>query len=151
MVSKSKPPRIPLPKSWGKHVRSAVVHIIALAQDALTYSRSWAADSTNQRVRLKADNDRLEQEVALFREEIHIKDARMGKLDPKRRPHYAPSECRASWRPIRAAACRGFLSARLRLERHLLANAQTIALMLSDHLRSRLYRPPVLPGPANLP
>ncbi len=54
MASKSKPPEIPLPKSWDTHVKSAILHIIALAQYALTYSRSWAADSTNQRVRLKA-------------------------------------------------------------------------------------------------
>jgi hypothetical protein len=59
MASKSKAPEIPLPKSWGKHVKSAILHIIALAQYALTYSRSWAADSTNQRVRLNTDNDRL--------------------------------------------------------------------------------------------
>ena len=78
MASKSEAPEIPLPKSWGKHVKSAILHIIALAQYALTYSRSWAADSTNQRIRLKADNDRLTQEVAQLREEIRIKDARMG-------------------------------------------------------------------------
>lgn len=92
MASKSKSREIPLPKSWGKHVKSGILHIIALAQYALTYSRSWAADSTNQRVRLKADNDRLTQEVAQLREEIRIKDARMAKLDPRRRPHYAPTE-----------------------------------------------------------
>ena len=84
MASKSKPPEIPLPKSWGKHVTFAILHIIALAQYALIYSRSWAADNTSQRVRLKADNDRLTQEVAQLREEIRIKDARMGQLDPKR-------------------------------------------------------------------
>jgi hypothetical protein len=61
MPGKSKQPKIPLPKSWGTHVISAVLHAIALAQYALTYSRSWAADSTNQGVRLKAENDRLEQ------------------------------------------------------------------------------------------
>ena len=92
MASKSKPPEIPLPKSWGTHVKSGILHIIALAQYALTYSRSWAADSTNQRVRLKADNDRLTQEVAQLREEIRIKDVRMAQIDPKRRPHYPPTE-----------------------------------------------------------
>ncbi len=92
MASKSKTPEIPLPKSWDTHVKSAILHIIALAQYALTYSRSWAADSTNQRVRLKAENDRLMQEVALLREEIRIKDVRMAQIDPKRRPHYPPTE-----------------------------------------------------------
>lgn len=91
MASKNKSPEIPLLKSWGTHVKSALLHIIALAQYALTYSRSWAADSTNQRVRLKADNDRLTQEVAQLREEIRIKDARMAQLHPQRRPHYPPT------------------------------------------------------------
>jgi len=38
-------------------------------------------------VRLKAENQRLLQEVALLREEIRIKDARMPRIDPHRRPH----------------------------------------------------------------
>ena len=92
MPSKNKSPEIPLPKGWGAHVKSAILHIIALAQYALTYSRSWAADSSNQRVRLKAECERLEQEVALLREEIRIKDVRMAQIDPKRRPHYPPTE-----------------------------------------------------------
>ena len=92
MSSKSKPPKIPLPESWGAHVKSAILHIIALGQYALTYSRSWAADSTNQRVRLKAETDRLMQEVAQLREEIRIKDVRMAQIIPQRRPHYPPTE-----------------------------------------------------------
>ena len=92
MSSKSKPPEIPLPKGWGTYVKSAILHMIALAQYALTYSRSWAADSSNQRVRLKAECDRLEQEVALRGEEIRIKDVRMAQIDPQRRPHYPATE-----------------------------------------------------------
>ena len=92
MPNKSKPAEIPLPKSWSTHVKFAILHTIALAQYALTYSRSWAADSGNQRVRLKAQNDRLTQEVAQLREEIRIKDARMAQIAPKRRPHYPPTE-----------------------------------------------------------
>ena len=57
MPSKSKPPDIPLPKGWDANVKSAILHMIALAQYALTYSRSWAADGVNQRVSLKAEND----------------------------------------------------------------------------------------------
>jgi hypothetical protein len=58
-VSKSQQiPTIPLPKSWNKQVRSAVLHVLSLAQYAAVYSRGWAADSTNTRVRLKAELDR---------------------------------------------------------------------------------------------
>ena len=91
-MSARKTPRIPLPKSWTKHVRSAMLHIVSLAQYATVYTRSWAGDSMNGRVRLKAQNDRLLQEVALQREEIRIKDARMTQISRHRRPHYPPTE-----------------------------------------------------------
>ena len=70
MPSKNKQPQIPLPRSWDTHVKTAILHVVALARYALTYSRSWAADSTNQRIRLKAENDRFRQELALRQEEL---------------------------------------------------------------------------------
>ena len=91
-MTTSQPPRISLPKSWPKHVRAALLHVIALAQYATTYTRSWAVDNMNGRVRLKAENDRLLQELALDREEIRIKDARMARINPHRRPYYPPTE-----------------------------------------------------------
>ena len=39
-----KPPRIPLPKSWKRHVRTAMLHVISLAQYTTAYTRSWAVD-----------------------------------------------------------------------------------------------------------
>jgi hypothetical protein len=92
MPGKNKQPHIPLPKGWDTYVKSAILHVIALGQYALTYSRSWAAGSSNQRVRLKAENDRLEQELALRQEELRIKHVRMAQIDPKRRPHYPATE-----------------------------------------------------------
>ena len=84
--------KIPLPKSWTGYIRVAVIHVISLAQYATVYTRSWAANSLNARVRLKAENDRLHQEVALLEEEIRIKDARTLQVSPQRRPHYPPTE-----------------------------------------------------------
>ncbi len=69
-----------------------MLHIVSLARYAAVYTRSWAADSTNQRVRLKAENDRAQQELALLREELRIKDSRMEQINAHRRPHYAPVE-----------------------------------------------------------
>ena len=85
-------PKVPLPMHWKKHVKSAVLHVVSLAQYATAYTRSWAADSRNARVRLTAEKDRLEQELALLREEIRIKDARMARLPAHRRPQYTPVE-----------------------------------------------------------
>ena len=91
-MSAGKAPRIPLPKSWTSHVRSAMLHVISLAQYATVYTRSWAVDSLNERVRLKVENNRLRQEFALLQEEIRIKDARMTQINPQRRPHYPPTQ-----------------------------------------------------------
>jgi hypothetical protein len=50
-------PDIPLPSGWAKNVKSAIMHVISLAQYAIAASRGWAANSINARVRLAADND----------------------------------------------------------------------------------------------
>ena len=91
-MSRQKAPQIPLPNSWTKHVRSAMLHVISLAQYATIYTRSWAVESLNGRVRLRAELDRAIQEIALLREESRIKDSRMGQINPHRRPYYPPTE-----------------------------------------------------------
>ena len=92
MLAKPQPPRIHLPKGWQGCVKSAVLHAIALAHYAIVYARAWAADSINARVRLSAENDRLQEECALLREELRIKDTRIAQIAPQRRPHYGPYE-----------------------------------------------------------
>ncbi len=97
-------PRISLPKVWPTRVKSAMLYVISLAQFSMAYSRGWAADSVTLRLRLKARVDQLEQEVALLRDEIRIKDVRMVSISPPRRPHYAPLE-RMAILELRAARC----------------------------------------------
>ncbi len=63
MLGNHSRPRIPLPKQWPKRVRSGVLHTISLAHFSLTFTRSWAANGINARIRLKAENDRLRQEL----------------------------------------------------------------------------------------
>jgi predicted RNA polymerase sigma factor len=102
IMAAKKQPAIALPKSWAKHVRAAMLHVVSLAQYATAYTRSWAADSTNGRLRIKSENDRSQQEVVLLREEMRIKDARMALINPHRRPYYPPVE-RMSILELRAA------------------------------------------------
>jgi transposase len=83
---------IRLPKNWPENVKSAVLETIGLAQYATAHTRGWAANSPNARIRLTAENDRLNAEVALLREEIRIKDARIRQLAPHQRPNYPPAE-----------------------------------------------------------
>ncbi len=70
MSRNQKTPHIPLPKGWTTHVRSAVLHILSLAQYAAVYTRSWAADSTNTRVRLKAELDRATRSCFCFGKKV---------------------------------------------------------------------------------
>ena len=92
MAKHQKSRGIPLPRGWPRRVKSAMLNVIALAQYAATYTRGWAIDGRIARLRLKAENDQLRQEVALLTEEMRIKDARMKRVDPQKRPHYAPTE-----------------------------------------------------------
>ena len=45
MTKHGNPPRIPLPSGWSLHARSAMLHVISLAQFALAYTRGWAVNS----------------------------------------------------------------------------------------------------------
>ena len=42
MTASQNLPRIPLPRGWARSVKSAMLNVIALAQYAATYTRSWA-------------------------------------------------------------------------------------------------------------
>ena len=69
-----------------------MLHVSSLAPYATIDRRSWAVDSMNDLVCLKAKNERLQHEVAKLREENRIRDARMARIDPHRRSHYPPTE-----------------------------------------------------------
>jgi len=77
---------IPLPKNWPECVKTAVIQCVALAHRAITYSRSFAINSDIERARLAGRLDQAENEIALLREELRIRDARMAKLAPHRPP-----------------------------------------------------------------
>ena len=85
-------PRIRLPKGWPGHIGEAILHVISLAQFALAQVRGRASCRLDARIRLAAQCDRLQQEVALLHEELRIKDARMARIEPRNRPHYPAQE-----------------------------------------------------------
>jgi transposase InsO family protein len=117
---------IPLPRGWPRRVRSAVIQVISLAHFSLITTRGWAANSWNARVRLKQENERLRQELALLREEARLKDARMTRIPAQRRPHYSPFE-RLAIMELRAA--RGWSLAQT--AEHLLVTPTTAASWMS--------------------
>ena len=122
MAGSPPPPSIPLPRGWSRRVRSAVIHAISLAHFSLTSTRSWAVNNWNTGVRLKAENDRLRQELALLQEEMRIKDSRMLRIPAQRRPHYPPTE-RLSILELRAARAWSLSQT----ARHLLITTATVA------------------------
>ncbi len=112
---------IPLPKGWSRRVRSGALHAISLARFSLTAARGHAAHAWDATTRLTEENDRRRQEIALLREELRIKDARMERIPPQRRPHYPPVE-RLAILELRAA--RGWSLAET--ARHLLVTPLTV-------------------------
>jgi hypothetical protein len=63
MARHEHPPRIHLPRGWPRRVRSAMLHVIALGQYTVAYTRSWVVNGWIARVRLKAKNGGLRQQV----------------------------------------------------------------------------------------
>jgi transposase InsO family protein len=82
-----KPPRIPLPEDWPSSVRTGVLHVISLAQVALTAARS-RAKKRGVVARLRSTVEEQAGELSLLKEEIRLKDLRMARVKPRRRPHY---------------------------------------------------------------
>lgn len=92
MISTGSYGATPLPKHWPRYVRSAVVHAVSMANVAFTATQVRVENHFNARARLQGTTDRLERQVALFQEELRIKDTRMERLPAQRRPHYPPIE-----------------------------------------------------------
>ena len=92
MTRHTNPPRIPLPGGWSLHVKSAMRHVISLAQFGLADTRGWAVSSPIARIRLKTENERLRQNAEPLTEELRIKDARMMRIPALERPHYLPTD-----------------------------------------------------------
>ena len=42
MAEHTNPPRIHLPRGWPRRVKSAMLHVVALAEYAVAYTRGWA-------------------------------------------------------------------------------------------------------------
>jgi putative transposase len=84
--------KMPLPRGWNRRVKSAVIQILALSHYTFTSLVARAANARDRETRLRNEIVRLQQELALLREELRIKDARMARLHPHRRPFYTPLE-----------------------------------------------------------
>jgi len=76
------------------------LHAISLGAMALAVARSRRV-----RARLRVELDRAENEIALLKEELAIKDARWGRVPPRRRPHFTAVQ---RMRILQVKAARGW-------------------------------------------
>ena len=86
-----KAPKIRLPEDGPSHVRTGVLHVISLAQVALTAARS-RAKKRGIVARLRAKVGELTEEISRLKEELALKNLRMSRVKPRRRPHYRGTE-----------------------------------------------------------
>jgi len=86
----SKPPKLYLPKDWPSIATESILHVIAVVRIAMLHAGNWPSDADE--LNLRATCDRLRTENALLRRELAIKDARMNRIPPKRRPNYTSGE-----------------------------------------------------------
>jgi hypothetical protein len=135
---------LPLPKSWPRHVRHAVLRVFSLAFTTLTHTRSWAVNSPIERVRMKAHLVQAVNEIALLSEEIRIKDARMERIPPHHRPHYSPTERMAI---LELRATRGWSAAQT--ARTFLLEPDTIASWTRRIDEEGMHPLVLLPTPVN--
>ncbi len=84
--------RLPLPKNWPQGVKTAVLHVIALAHMAIVHARCLAVNSPDVGTRRAGDLQGSLDEISLLEEELQIKDCRMAMIDAHRRPYYRPIE-----------------------------------------------------------
>ena len=103
------PRPIRLPRQWPEHVRSGILHAISLASVILSFARGRAVG----RRRLRVELETAHSEIALLREELHIKDSRWERSRSRRRPHYIPCQ---RMRILQLRAARGWTLERIRPE-----------------------------------
>ncbi|MBI2377188.1 MAG: hypothetical protein HYV07_24525, partial [Deltaproteobacteria bacterium] len=77
MSVRAKVVELDLPKEWSRKVRAALVTVVAIATIILPRTRAYGANSPISRVRLQAALDQNKTELALLREELRLKDARL--------------------------------------------------------------------------
>ena len=78
-----------LPRNWATNVRNAVLNVLGLVRIAALSAREVLIEDGELEL---ASKQRLEAEVFMAREELRIKDASTGRIDPHRRPQYLPTE-----------------------------------------------------------
>ena len=84
--------KICVPRTWKRRVKSSILHAISLARYCMASIQGEVATSRTQQIRRQARIEQQMHDNALLREEMRIKDGRMLRLPPHRRPYFSPTE-----------------------------------------------------------
>ena len=81
---------MPIPRQWPSSVKSALIHAVSLASAVFTCSCVLSAKRNSRDTRQNAELALAYQENQLLQEELAIKDERIQRIAPHRRPQYSP-------------------------------------------------------------
>ena len=87
MAGNTSPKRITIPKDWPEFVKSAIIHVISLAGFVISNTRGLVVKGTHGSAQYKIQNEALEHEIGLLKEELLIKDARKSMIDALKPGH----------------------------------------------------------------
>ena len=114
---------MPLPNSWPKLARRAVLNAVSMASAAFVVHLERWANRLSPRARGLAGIECRDADIARLRERLRLIAARLGKVPPRRRPHYSPPdrlailELRAAggcgWRMLRSRTSEANVTCRL--------------------------------------
>ena len=79
------------PERWPQFVRTAFLHVVALARLAALQVSAGFFDGPFYARRAAQLMD-LQRELALLGEELRVKDDRMSRANPSHRPHFKPAD-----------------------------------------------------------
>ncbi len=103
MAESAYPDRLPLPKSWPDLVKRTLVLVNSLLKVSFDIELGRRLDCASHHAREHAEHERLRLDSDSDREVLRLISARLGRLDPKKRPHYTmPSQTAA---PARVSGC----------------------------------------------
>ena len=84
--------RLPLPKSWPKLAKRALVLVNSMLKVSFDIELGRRLDCASRHAREHAEHDRLLLDSDSDREVLRLISARFGRLDPKKRPRYTKAE-----------------------------------------------------------
>jgi putative transposase len=84
--------RLPLPRGWPKQAKRVLVLVNSLLKVSFDIELGRRLDRASHHAREHAKHERLRLDSDSDRELLRLVSARLGRLDPNRRPHYTKSE-----------------------------------------------------------